>query len=80
MPHPYPSSGKTLEVHPRTTLSNLRHNEGQARARRGCDNVRATDEGKVKTYACLPVMELVPASFWDGRPPVLGRSGHGLPV
>ena len=72
---------KTLDMYPRTTLSDLRHCEGQARARRGCDNVRATDNGQVKTYACLPVMGLVPASFGDGRPAVLwaGRP-RGLPV
>ena len=67
---------KTLEMYPRTTLSDLRLYEGQARARRSCDNVRATDDGQVKTYACLPVIGLVPASFGDSRPPFFGTVAH----
>ena len=39
--------------------------------------MRATDDGQVKTYACLPVVGLVPASFWDGRPPFFGTVAHG---
>ena len=39
--------------------------------------MRTTDDGQVKTYACLPVMGLVPASFWDGRPVVFGTVAHG---
>ena len=69
---------KTLEMYPRTTLSDLRHYEGQACARRSCDNVRATDDGQVKTYTCLPVMGLVPASFGDGRPAVFGSVALGV--
>ena len=39
--------------------------------------MRATDDGQVKTYTCLPVMGLVPASFGDGRPAVFGSVAHG---
>ena len=74
--HTHTFGAKTLEMYPRTTLSDLRHYEGQARARRSCDNVRATDDGQVKTYACLPVMGLVPASFGDSRPPFFGTVAH----
>ena len=38
--------------------------------------MRATDDTQVKTYACLPVVGLVPASFGDGRPPVFGSFAH----
>ena len=42
--------------------------------------MRATDDGQVKTYTCLPVMGLVPASLGDGRPAVFGSVGpRGLP-
>ena len=36
-----------------------------------------TDDGQVKKNAACQSLRLVPAIFWDGRPPVLGSVARG---
>ena len=72
------ASLETLEMYPRTTLSDIRHYEGQARAKRGLRQ-RACHRRWSGHNVRLPASYGVGARqfFWDGRPPVFGSVAHG---